>query len=92
MWKLPQIDTTPGGFGCPRTETLQLDQAGVPGGGMFFHVDDKLNSSSQFGTFFPFPTAASPSDIESDDWAHSRLSSGCSIETDLTVELWHRGF
>ncbi|KAA1123183.1 hypothetical protein PGTUg99_020512 [Puccinia graminis f. sp. tritici] len=81
-WKLPHI-----GSSLASPPSLQIGKS-VPAR-LFFTPDGKLDSSTQFGMFLPY---ASPIDSESGDWAHSRMSSGCSIETDITIDLWNRGF
>ncbi|WAQ86348.1 hypothetical protein PtA15_7A74 [Puccinia triticina] len=82
MWKLPPI-----GSSLASPSSLQIGKSAPVG--LSFQTDGKLDSSNQFGMFLPY---ASPVDSESEEWAHSRMSSGYSIETDLTIELWHRGF
>ncbi|KAH9465180.1 hypothetical protein Pst134EA_013073 [Puccinia striiformis f. sp. tritici] len=84
MWKLPPI-----GLSISSPPSIAIGK-GAPTG-LFFHPDDhKLDPVTHFGTYAPYN--ASPIDSESEDWIHSRMSSGYSMETDLTVELWHRGF
>ena len=80
MWKLPPLGST-----LVLTPTLQIVNSAPVG--LFFHADDQLESSMRFATFVPY---ASPVDTESDHWAHSRMSSGYSAETDIVVDSWHR--
>ncbi|PLW17400.1 hypothetical protein PCANC_14646 [Puccinia coronata f. sp. avenae] len=80
MWKLPPLGST-----LVLTPTLQIVNSAPVG--LFFHSDDQLDSSLRFGTFVPY---ASPVDTESDHWAHSRMSSGYSVETDIVVNSFNR--
>ncbi|OAV94992.1 hypothetical protein PTTG_05504 [Puccinia triticina 1-1 BBBD Race 1] len=76
MWKLPSISPN-----LASPPSLKIGESAPAG--LSIQLDDMFDSSTYFGMFMPY---ASPIDSESEDWVHSRMSSGYSCETDLTVD------